>query len=56
MHAVGHLLASCKVLLGAAIKEQHDNCARAIYVKVCWELGLLKKQLRWWEKKKVERV
>ena len=43
-------------MLGAAIKERHDNCARAIYVKAYWELGLLKEQLRWWEKQKVELV
>ena len=43
---LGHLLASRKVLLGAAIKERYDDCPRAIYVKACWELGLLKEQLR----------
>ena len=53
---LGHLLVSCKALLGAAIKERHDDCARAIYVKACWELGLLKEQPCWWEKQKVERV
>ena len=53
---IAHLIASCKGLLGFVIKQRHDDCARAIYIKACWGLGLLEEQHRMWERQAVQRV
>ena len=53
---IAHLIASCKGLLGSVIKQRHDDCARAIYIKACWGLGLFEEQHRRWERQAVQCV
>ena len=38
---IAHLIAWCKGLLGSVITQRHDDCAKAIYIKACWGLGLV---------------
>ena len=53
---IAHLIASCKGLLGSVIKQRHDDCARAIYIKACWGLGLFEEHHQWWERQAVQCV
>ena len=53
---IAHLIASCKRLLGSVTKQRHDDCARAIYIKACWGLGLFEEHHQWWERQAVQCV
>ena len=43
-------------MFGTVIKGRHDDCARAVYLTVAKNIGLLTDEVRWWHRQAVQGV